>query len=600
MSKSSGTNAALAAAPFPEDQLAQLKRLLAGASREQRMWLSGYIAGLEEVAVPAASAAPVAPPAAKAKLTILYATESGNAEALAGTARKTASRLGFNAKILDMADTTPAQLARLGNVLVIASTWGEGDPPQRAEAFHTALFASDAPSLSGLNFAVLALGDRAYARYCETGKQFDVRLAELGATRLAPVVECDLDYKKPAAAWIDSSLRLIGDAAGEAAPGQGAAGNGAVIAFPRPAAAEDEDADPVPFAAEVTELVNLNSSRSDVETWHVALSLEGADIAYEPGDSLGFVPTNDPALVEDVLRAAGLAGNDHAHSALSREFDISLLTRGQIAEYAALTGEPRLQALAGDEAALASFIQGRQFVDLLEAAPHVLTQEQLTGLLRPLPVRLYSIASSRKAVDEEAHLLVAKVAWEGHGRSRRGVASGQVAERLGVGDALAVHLKANPHFRLPESPDRPVIMIGPGTGVAPFRAFMQEREVIGAKGRNWLFFGARRFTHDFLYQLEWQDWRQSGLLSRVDLAFSRDQREKIYVQHRMWDARRDLYAWLQDGAAVYVCGDAKAMASDVHATLLRIIADQGSMSPEQAAEELRTIQREGRYKRDVY
>jgi sulfite reductase (NADPH) flavoprotein alpha-component len=588
-------NAALAGAPFPEDQLTQLKRLLDSASREQRIWLSGYIAGLEDVA--AAPAAPAMPPATKPKLTILYGTESGNAEALAAAARKTASRLGFNVKILDMMDATPTQLAKLGTVLVVVSTWGEGEPPQRAEAFHAALMAPDTPRLEGLKFAVLALGDRAYARFCETGKQFDARLAGLGATRLAPVMECDLDYKKPAAAWIDSTLKLLDN-------GKPADNVGAVIAFPRPAAIEDEDAQPAliaaPIAAEVTELTNLNSSRSETETYHVVLSLEGSEIAYEPGDSLGFVPTNDPALVEDVLRIAGLTGNDQAHSALSRDFDITLLTRSQIVSYGTLTGEAKLTALAGDEAALTDFLKDRQFIDLLEAAPHALTPEQLTGLLRPLPARLYSIASSRKAVGEEAHLLIAKVAWGSHGRARRGVASGQVAERLKVGDPLAVHLKGNPHFRLPEDPDRPVVMIGPGTGVAPFRAFLQEREAVGAKGRNWLFFGARRFTHDFLYQLDWQDWHKAGLLSQIDLAFSRDQREKIYVQHRMWEARRELYAWLQDGAAIYVCGDAKAMARDVHAALLSIIADQADVSPEAALEELRRLQREGRYKRDVY
>jgi sulfite reductase (NADPH) flavoprotein alpha-component len=564
-------------APFPEDQLSQLKRLLAGASREQRIWLSGYIAGLDEVAAPAAAA----PPAARGKLTILYATESGNAEALAGAARKTAQRLGFAARMLDMADATPADLVKLETVMVIASTWGEGDPPQRAESFHAALMAPNAPRLEGLRFAVLALGDRAYAQFCQTGRQFDARLAELGATRLAPVVECDLDYKKPAAAWVDSTLRLL-----DSRP--------TVIAFPRPAAIEEEAAEPLPVAAEVTEYVNLNSSRSDIETYHVALST--GDLAYEPGDSIGFIPENDPALIEDVLQAAGVS----ADAGLLRPFDINLLTAQQVRSYADLTGDAPLSALAADPAALGDFLRDRQFIDLLEAAPHKLTAEQLTGLLRPLPPRLYSVASSRRSVGDEAHLLVAKVAWQSHGRERRGVASGQVGERLRMGDTLPVFVKPNPHFRLPADPHRPVIMIGPGTGVAPFRAFMQEREAGGAAGRNWLFFGARRFMNDFLYQLEWQDWQKSGLLSRIDVAFSRDQREKIYVQHRMWAARQEFWQWIQDGAAIYVCGDAKAMAKDVHAMLLAIIADQAGAGPDAAAETLRTLQREGRYKRDVY
>ena len=577
-----------------DDQLCEIRRLLAAASHDQRLWLAGYIAGLDQAAGTriAAPATAVAPPAQKAKLTILYATESGNAEALAATARKTAQRLGFQAKVLDMADATPAQLAGLGTVLVIASTWGEGDPPQRAEAFHAALMAGDAPRLDGLRYAVLALGDRAYARFCETGRQFDARLEALGATRLAPVVECDLDYRKPAATWIDQTLRLLDDKPAD--PGA------AVIAFPRPAAVEEEEADPVPVAAEVSERTNLNSSRSDVQTWHVALSFAEGAPAYEPGDAIGFVPANHPAVVEEVLRSAGIAGDDALHAALTHDLDVTLLTRPQVAAYAALTGDATLGRIAADEDLLAGFLRDRQFVDLLAAAPHALTADQLTGLLRPQPARLYSVASSRKAVGDEAHLLVAKVAWESHGRARTGVASGQVADRLATGDALAVTLKPNPHFRLPADPAAPVIMIGPGTGVAPFRGFLQEREAIGATGRNWLFFGARRFTHDFLYQLDWQEWRAAGLLTRIDLAFSRDQPEKIYVQHRMWEARRELWAWLQEGAVLYVCGDAKAMARDVHAALLAIIADQSGASPEQAAETLRTLQRAGRYKRDVY
>ncbi|HTB47398.1 MAG TPA: flavodoxin domain-containing protein [Acetobacteraceae bacterium] len=579
---------ALATAPFPEDQLSEIQRLLHGATAEQRLWLSGYVAGFQ--AATAAPAVPAALPAAKAKLTILYATESGNAEALAGAARKSAARLGFAARMLDMMDAVPEQLVGAENLLVIASTWGEGDPPQRAEGFMSALMADDAPRLAGLRFAVLALGDRAYAKFCETGKQIDARLEALGGTRIAPRLDCDLDFQKPAAGWIDTTLREIAPAADPGA---------AVIHvdFARPGAAEDRAR---AFDAEITAQINLNSMRSDIETHHVELSLAGSGIAYEPGDSLGFVPRNDPRLVEDVLRLAGQDGDAALHAALTERFDITTLTRAQIADYAALTGDATLRGLAEDPARTAEFLHERQFVDLLQAAPNRLTAEQLSRLLRPLPPRLYSVASSRAAVGEEAHLLIGAVRWESHGRARNGVASIDVVERRGVGKTLPVYLKPNPHFRLPADPAAPVIMIGPGTGVAPFRAFMQEREATGASGRNWLFFGARRFNYDFLYQLEWQDWLQSGVLNRIDVAFSRDQRGKIYVQHRMWEARRELFAWLQDGAAVYVCGDMKAMAKDVHAMLLQVIADQSGRDADGAAAYLREMQRAGRYLRDVY
>jgi len=575
-------------APFPEDQLSEIRRLLSSATAEQRLWLSGYVAGFQ--AATEAPAAPAAPPSAKARLTILYATESGNAEVLAGAARKTAARLGFAAKAVDMADITPAAIAEAGNLLVIASTWGEGDPPQRAEAFLAALMADSAPRLPGLRFAVLALGDRAYAQFCETGKQIDARLEALGATRIAARIDCDLDYQKPAAGWIDATLREIAPA-----PEQGAAV--IHVDFARPAAADDRAR---VFDAEITAQINLNSTRSEVETHHLELSLAGSGIAYEPGDSLGFVPRNDPALVDDVLRLAGLDGDAALHTALAERFDITTLTRTQIAEYAGLTGDTALRAIAEDTARATEFLRDRQFVDLLSAAPHRLAAEQLTALLRPLPPRLYSVASSRAAVGEEAHLLIGAVRWESHGRARNGVASIDAIERRGVGGTLPVYLKPNPHFRLPADPAAPIIMIGPGTGVAPFRAFLQHREAANATGRNWLFFGARRFMHDFLYQLEWQDWLKSGLLSRIDVAFSRDQRQKIYVQHRMWDARRDLFAWLQDGASLYVCGDAKAMAKDVHATLLRIIADQTGHDTDAAAAYLHDMQRARRYLRDVY
>jgi sulfite reductase (NADPH) flavoprotein alpha-component len=583
------TSAALGAAPFPEDQLAEIKRMLAGATAEQRHWLSGYVAGFQ--AATESRTAPAAPPARKTPLTILYATESGNAESLAGAARKEAMRMGFAAKVLDMADTTPEEVARAGNLLVIASTWGEGDPPQRAESFLSALMSDDAPRFADLRYGVLALGDRAYAQFCETGRRIDERIAALGGRRVAPRVECDLDYEAPATNWIGSTLR-------ELAPDTGAAI--IHVDFMRPAGAEESFTRSRPFEAEINALLNLNSSRSSTRTYHVELSLAESGIAYEPGDSLGFVPTNDPALVDAILELAGQGGDAALRAALTERFDVTTLTQMQIGSYAALVGDAKLAAIAQDPARGTEFLKDRQFVDLLAAAPHTLTSEQLTGLLRPLPPRLYSVASSRKLVGEEAHLLVGAVAWQSYGRERKGVASGDIAERRAPGQRMKVYLQPNRHFRLPQQTDRPIVMVGPGTGIAPFRAFMQECEATGANRHSWLFFGARNFLHDFHYQLEWQDLLKRGVLTRMDVAFSRDQQEKIYVQHRMWEARRDLFRWLEDGAYLYVCGDAQAMAKDVHATLGQIIADQSGRGDEQAQAYLRDLQKSGRYLRDVY
>ncbi|HEY0423953.1 MAG TPA: sulfite reductase subunit alpha, partial [Rhodopila sp.] len=361
------------------------------------------------------------------------------------------------------------------------------------------------------------------------------------------------------------------------------------VDFARPGA--DAPSRTRPFEAEITEHGRLSGSRSTSDTHHVAVSLEGSGIDYEPGDSLGVVPSNDPALADAVLKAAGLSGNDTLRSTLIDRLDITTLTGKQIEDFARETGT---------QAPPAGWAEGRQIIDLLETAPGALTAEQLTALLRPLPPRYYSIASSRKAVGEEAHLLVAGLRYVSHGRDRGGVASLDMTERHREGDKLKVFLRSNPHFRLPADNDRPIIMVGPGTGLAPFRGFLQEREAIGAGGRNWLVFGHRNYTHDFLYQLELQDWLKSNLLTRLDVAFSRDQPEKRYVQNTLWDSRSDLYAWLKDGAALYVCGDASAMAKDVHAMLLRILADQGKQTEAAAKAELDTIRRDGRYLRDVY
>ena len=354
-----------------------------------------------------------------------------------------------------------------------------------------------------------------------------------------------------------------------------------------------------PFAAEITELVNLNGSRSGKQTIHLELSLAGSGLAFEPGDSLGIVANNDPAMVEAVLRAAGLEGNQELTERLLGELDITALSRTVMEALAKVNPAPALQELlAGD--GWRGYLEGRQIVDLLEDFRCTLAPGQLTGLLRKLPPRLYSVASSLKATPDEAHLLLGLVRYQSHGRERTGVASGLVAERLSVGGSLQVYVKPNQNFRLPKDPDRPVIMIGPGTGVAPYRAFLQDRQAAGAGGRNWLFFGDRSFTHDFLYQLEWQGFLKDGVLSRIDVAFSRDQPEKVYVQHKMWERRAELYAWLEDGAHLYVCGDEKAMAKDVHAMLGAIVADQSGRPAEAAEIYLSELRKQRRYQRDVY
>ena len=580
-------------APFPPEAIAALNQVMRSTSPTQRSWLSGFLAGIEAAgAAPAVAAAPVVRPA----LTVLFATESGNSETLARKAAKDAGRMGFAARVLDAAEATPADLAKARNLLVIASTWGEGEAPQRATGLLRDLLADGAPRMEGVTYAVLALGDRSYAQFCETGRVLDERFAALGAKRAAPRLECDLDYEKPAADWLAATLKTL-----RAEP-DAPADSVIHVDFGHAAVAEDEVAfdKANPFQAEITDLVNLNSSRSAKQTYHVELSLAGSGLAYEPGDAIGVVPHNDPAVVDAVLSAAGLTGDAALHKALVEKHDVTTLTGHLVRGLAEVTGDAAIAKLAGDAEALAAFLPGRHVVDLLDAYPNKLTGEQLQGLLRSLPPRLYSVASSRKLVGDEAHLLISAVRYQTHGRDRAGVASVHVADRRRIGDTLGVYVKPNAHFRLPKDPATPVIMIGPGTGVAPFRAFMQDRDADGTVGRTWLFFGDQHYTHDFLYQLEWQDLLARKLLTRMDVAFSRDQPEKVYVQDRMWQQRRDLHAWMQDGAHLYVCGDQSRMAKDVHATLRDIIVDQAAITSEAAEAQLDGMKRSGRYLLDVY
>jgi sulfite reductase (NADPH) flavoprotein alpha-component len=573
-------------APFAPDQIAALDQVIGTASVVQRAWLSGFLAGLD--AAEGKAAAPAALPADKPKLLVLYATESGNAEALAGRAKQDAAKRGFSARLLDMGDATVEQLKNAGTVIVIAATWGDGEPPQRAAPFYRALMSDTAPRLDGVKFGVLALGDSSYAQFCETGKAIDARFEALGASRAADRIDLDLDYEAAAKTWLNETLERW-------APKD--AGSVIHVDFQKPIAIEAASKS-APFAAEINALGLLTSARAEGETYHVEISLQNSGLSYEPGDALAIAPENNPPLVADVLRAVGLEHDAKLADALTSRYDISTLTAKHLKDFAALTGDKALAALAEDAGRRAEFLAGRQLIDLFETFPQKLTPAALTSLLRPLAPRYYSVASSQKLVGEEAHLTIARVAYESAGRARTGVASSLVADRRRAGDSVNVFVKPNPHFRLPKDPAAPIVMIGAGTGVAPYRGFLQEREAVGATGHSWLIFGFRNFLYDFLYQLEIQDWLKSGVLARLDLAASRDQPEKRYVQHVLWEQRDRLRNQLAEGATLYLCGDAKHMARDVDATLIRILAEGKDAPDGQAA--LDALVTAGRYKKDVY
>jgi sulfite reductase (NADPH) flavoprotein alpha-component len=577
-------------APFDSAQRARLVELLSTFDEKQRFWLSGFLASAPGGAiVPAAASAGPA-------LWVLYGTESGNCEQLADRVVKEAKRRGYKAVMKNMSDVSVAALEKVSHLLVVVSTWGDGEPPETATSFFKEFMTADL-KLGGTKYSVCALGDTSYEKFCQTGKDVDARLETLGAVRVFARQDCDVDYEDTFQGWLNGALEALGPV-----------GGGAVAVVSAGGALATAYGKKNPYPAELLESVLLNGKGSTKETWHFEFSLAGSGLVYEPGDALAVQTVNAPDVVGAVLAAAKVDGAEQVDGktlfdALREDYDITALSRAVLTKLVAATGSPELQALLTDESKeqLKQYIEGRQIVDALEDfAPKGVSAVALTGILRKLPVRLYSIASSPLAHPDEVHLTVAAVRYESHGKPRKGACSTYLADLVKPGDAARVFVQPNKNFRLPASGETPVIMVGPGTGIAPFRSFVEHRAATGAKGGNWLFMGDQHYLYDFLYQLEWQDHLKSGVLTKLDVAFSRDQPEKIYVQHRLHQKAKEVYAWLQDGAHFYVCGDATRMAKDVHDTLIAIVQSEGGMSAGQAEEYLEQLKKSGRYQRDVY
>lgn len=600
------------------EQWGHIRALAASLTPQQTMWVSGYFAGFDDaqrggVGLAEGPAGPVAAPAAAQAgvrtLTILYGSETGNSAALAKALAEQCHAVGRSPVVCDMGDYKLRHLKEEQDLVLISATHGEGDPPQAAADFFEYVEGRKAPKLAGVRYAVLALGDSTYEKYCEAGKRLDRRFEELGAVRLQPRADCDVDYEEPAAAW---SAALLEDLRPEPGAQQGAAApahtQSSLSLVARAAGAFDKRN---PFPATLIDNLVLTGRGSTKETRHVELSLEGSGLTFEPGDSLGIIAENDPAVVERLASELGFnaeqsvalkSGDTTLADALARNFEITIATPRFIEHWAKLSGAEALQALTRPEAhdERNAYLHGHHVIDIVRAhpVPGVDPQAFLAGL-RPMQPRLYSIASSPAAAPDEAHLTVSTVRYALHGEPRAGVASCHLAERAPVDCTIPVYVQPNPHFRLPDR-EAPIVMIGAGTGVAPYRAFLQEREAQGASGRSWLFFGERNFRTDFLYQTEWQGWLKDGVLTRMDVAFSRDETRKVYVQHRMLEHAAEVFAWIEEGARLYVCGDAVSLAPDVHEALLTILEEQGGLSREAAEEYLRELQRERRYQRDVY
>lgn len=595
--------------PFNQEQAELLNRLLPTLTETQSLWLSGYLAAIQSSSLQAAPAveerpAPAAVPAIPKEVTILFGSQTGNAQNLAKKAGKTLEERGFQVTVSAMSDFKPNNLKKVKNLLIVVSTHGEGDPPDNALTFHEFVHGKRAPKLENFRYSVLALGDSSYEFFCQTGKDFDKRLEELGGTRITPRVDCDLDFEEPAAEWAEAVLAGLSE--GESSsPSPAAAPSVSASAH-----AESVYSRSNPFRAEVLENLNLNGRGSNKETRHLEISLEGSGLTYQPGDSLGVYPENDPELVDLLLAEMGWDPEETVRvkeetvtlkEALTAHFEITVLTKPLVEKAAKFSGNEDLQELVSDRNQLKSYMDGRDLIDLVrDFKPWNSSAQEFVSILRKMPARLYSISSSFEANPDEVHLTIGAVRYDAHGRERKGVCSILCAERLQPGDTLPVFIQHNENFKLPENPDTPIIMVGPGTGIAPFRSFMQEREESGADGKSWLFFGDRHFVTDFLYQTEWQKWLKDGVLTKLDVAFSRDGDEKVYVQHRMQENSKELFQWLQEGAAVYICGDEKNMAHDVHNTLIDIIEKEGGISRDQASEYLADMQKNKRYQRDVY
>jgi sulfite reductase (NADPH) flavoprotein alpha-component len=583
-------------APFTSDQRHALDSLLAGFNPVQRGWLSGFLAA-SGTAVAAAPA-----PVSAGKLTVLYGTESGNSEVLADRAVKAAKKRGFQAVMKNMSEISLSELAKSTKLLVIVSTWGDGEPPETAVSFYKEFMSSDL-SLSGVRFSVCGLGDTAYEKFCQIGKDVDARLEVLGATRVSARQDCDVDYEDAYASWLESVLSALAPASAAAVIQSAAPGFAPAVEFGKKN----------PFPSETLDKVMLNGEGSAKETLHFEFSLAASGLSYEPGDALAVIPVNAPEMVRDIIQAAKLTGNEEVEvkavgrkllaDALREDYDITALSRAVLTKLAEASKSAALRELLAEDAKerLKEFSTGREIIDaILEFAPNGLSADALTSIFRKLPPRLYSIASSPLAHADEVHLTVSAVRYESHGRKRNGVCSTYLADLVKTGDPVQVFVQPNKNFRLPADGSTPIIMVGPGTGIAPFRAFVEHRAALGSPGKNWLFFGDQHYTNDFLYQLEWQEHLKEGALTRLDLAFSRDQPEKVYVQHRMLQQAKDLYQWLEEGAHFYVCGEAARMAHDVHETLISIVESQAGISREAAEAYVENLKKTKRYQRDVY
>lgn len=606
--------------PFTEQQIERLNSSLVSLDTAQSAWLSGYIAGClcsaPEANLPLA--APAAEPSFPQKFHVFYASQTGTGEAIAGELASQLQLAGWSVELQSMGSLRPAQLKKLKHVAVVISTHGEGDPPDDAIDWFEYLQSPRAPRLESLNFTVLALGDRSYEKYCEAGRQLEDLLLATGAKVYSKRVECDLEYASNAEQWSGQVLAYAYKQQPQLQPQQqhlsDSLAKRATAQHLSVVPSNEEWTRAKPFKATLERVQKITALESAKHVYHLELSLADSGIEYQPGDSLGVWANNSHATVSDILTQLNIAADaeieveGHMHSAhelLVRQREITRLSADTVLAYAAAAGQSELQQRfeALESAQRRDFIEQRQFIDLVEEYPladgSVVSLEALADLLRPLAPRSYSIASSRAEVDEEVHLTVATLFSNAIGTERKGVASAFLNHHLQAGDEIGVFLEPNRRFRLPENRQTPIILIAAGTGIAPYRAFLQQLAQEKADTPVWLIFGNPHLRSDFLYQREWLEWRENGLLQHVDCAFSRDQEEKVYVQHIVRQQGERLNQWLQNGAQIYLCG-ALAMGKEVELAVQEVLAEQLDLDANAAREQLAELRRQGRILKDLY
>ncbi len=600
--------------PLSEKQMSALKELTKEITPEQIIWLSGFLEGKISGLSPAINGTGIiqaltveaGQPESKINLTILYGSETGNSKTQAEKLAQKASFKNIAATVYSMYDYNYKKLKEEENLAIIVSTHGEGEPPDMAEDFYKFITGNRAPKLPNLTYSVLALGDKSYKYFCKTGEDIDAGCKAAGAYRLTPLVKCDVDYEESAEIWMNNFLLNLSP------PVQSLSTATSIDSIPVPqditTVADFEFSKKNPYMATVLEKVKITGRDSDKEVFHLELSLEGSGITYEPGDSVGIFTHNPESLVNQIIEKTGFnpeqkvdikVGEVSLFDALTFHLEITILTFDILQKYFERTQNKELEKLMRDDQLLDEYLYGHDVLDLLEDFPFDWNIYKFVEILRPLPARLYSISSSMESVGEEVHATVSVVRYERKNRLRTGACSSHLADNIEIDDQIPIYIEKNPLFKLPANGSK-IIMVGAGTGIAPYRAFMQERESKGIEGKSWLFFGDRRFNADFLYQIEWQKLLKSKHLEKMEVAFSRDQEEKIYVQHKLLENQKEVYKWIEEGAYFYLCGDMRNMAKDVNKTLLQIIQNEGGISAEKATEYVKKLKKEKRFQSDVY